>query len=72
MVPNGLQVSKTKASSSFLIGEKLDRKKDAIHQGQNRKFRRLLSLQSKELQTKTCEKLVESFCKLSQQGVKTR
>ena len=28
----------------FLFGEKLDRKNDAGHQGQNRKFRRLLSM----------------------------
>jgi hypothetical protein len=34
-----LQVPEPKTSHPFPFGEKPDRKNDAVHQGQNRKFR---------------------------------
>ena len=48
-VPTGMQVSPNKAPYPFSFGEKPDRKNYAVHQGQNRMFRRLFSMQKKEM-----------------------
>ena len=38
LVPAGMQISQNKTSHPFPIGEKHDRKDNAVHQGQDRKF----------------------------------
>jgi hypothetical protein len=43
-VPTGMQVSPNKAPYPFSFGEKPDRKNYAVHQGQDRMFRRLFSM----------------------------
>ena len=42
--PQACRFLKLRSPYPFLFGEKPDRKNDAVHQGQNRKFRRLLSM----------------------------
>ena len=42
--PQACRFFQTRSPYPFLFGEKLDRKKNAVYQGQNRKFRRLLSM----------------------------